>query len=122
MKADFPTSQRLLTPWQWGWLALQLVVLGVAASVINEGNLPLLWQDPSGIQMVLWAIVLLVVNGLAFTGGCVLFNRFVAANHLVRLFLVGALATTCFFLLYLPVVFVLLYGPAAVAIQRNLTM
>jgi hypothetical protein len=28
---EFPTSQRFLTPWQWGWLALQLAVLGVVA-------------------------------------------------------------------------------------------
>ena len=116
-------ARPLLMPWQWGWLVFQMVLLAAVAAfsyTSNPDNFPLLWSDPMGVKMLLAAAVFLVTNLAVFVGGSQLVNRIEQRTRHGVLSLV--LAVTSFVLLYLPVLFVVLTGPSAIAIQRNLSM
>ncbi len=114
-------ARPLLTKVQLGWLAFQLVILAtvaVGASMQNK-DFSLLWKDAAGQKMLLWAGIYLLGNVALFVGGCVVGNRWIG-SRLWRNVLVVALAVAGSVFLYLPVLFVLLLGPAALAVQRQL--
>lgn len=115
-----------LTPIQWAWLVFQLVMLvyaGIRGYLMNQENFSLLWRESLGLKLLLWAGFLLLLNVLAFAGGSMLLNKFLPSRQVVlHSALLSLLALACFYLLFLPVVFVLLNGPAALAIQRNLLL
>lgn len=116
----------LLTRRQWSWLVMQLLVVGVCLIIShleNPDRLRLLWQDPLGIRLSLIACGMLLTNALAFGAGCVLLNRWIGLQSLVlRPTLVATVAGICLFFLYLPAVFVVLNGPAAISVQRALAV
>lgn len=103
-------------------MAVLAVVVGVY--VLQPDYVALLWQHPTGIKMLVVSVLLLVVNFAGFLGLCLWFNhrmppgdetkqgrRTIAHWLFALLFLV---------FLYLPVMFVILVGPAAIAIQESL--
>jgi hypothetical protein len=102
---------------------LVLVLLGYFL-VLKPDYVNLLWTHPTGIKMLLGAAVLLIINFGAFLGTCMLVNHWAPPGNedrrAVRVavhWLVGGILAILF---YFPVLFVLLVGPAAIAIEQNL--
>jgi hypothetical protein len=117
--------------WTRGQLAVvaleALVVLGLlfVMNVLQRDYIAMLWQTPMGLRMLIMAVLLLLVNFAVFLGLCLLFNytmpagddskrgRRTAAHWVLGLLL--------FLFCYLPIVFVILVGPAVISIQESLT-
>jgi len=111
--------------WQLGLLAFPIAVIAALALFLwlqKPDYVSLLWQDPMGVKMLTTAATLLVVGVVVYLGGCVVINRLVARPKW------GTLATVLQMLLVLawlvlfcmPGVYVVLIGPAAIQIQRNI--
>lgn len=116
-------STRLpLTAGQWGWLAIQaaglLAVIGWQAAA-QPDTFPLLWKDPVGVKMTSVACVVLAVHFMAQMAGYAVINRY-ARRGPGGLALAALVSVVCLLLLYLPVVFVILLGPAAIRIQNTM--
>lgn len=112
-----------LTAPQSVWLLLQFAMLLVLFGwqyFLNHERFALLRQDPLGVRMGLMAVALAALHFLVLTSGYVLFNSRLQGRDQSRTVLTMLLSVACFLLLYLPVVFVLVIGPAAVSIQNNL--
>jgi hypothetical protein len=115
------------TGWQLTWLGVQfgfLVVLGVVLEVGNGDYVSVLWSDPLGVKMAASAAGLLAVWAIVYLLGCVLLNRLFTPSDSGRGPLYWLLVTVGqplgFIVFYLPAVFTLLVGPAAVQIQQQL--
>jgi hypothetical protein len=111
--------------WQLGLYTIPLVIIAGRALTLwlqKPDYVRLLWQDPMGVKMLTAASVLLVVGAVVYLGGCLIINSFVARPKW------GTLATVLQMLLVLawlvlfcaPAVYMLLIGPAAIQIQRNI--
>jgi len=117
--------------WTRGQLAVvaleALAVLGLlfVMYLLNHDYTILLWRSPMGLRMLIIAVLLLLVNFAVFLGLCLWFNYAMPAKddtkrgrRTVAHWVLGLLLLLFF---YLPIVFVILIGPAAIAIQENLT-
>jgi hypothetical protein len=109
------------------WLGLQAgLVLGLWAvlAVVNPEYAGLLFRHPTGVKLVVGALALLVVY---FAGSLLLYvaldqmapprddsQRAVRRSH------AGLLVGVMFIVFYLPAVFVILVGPAAIRIMDSL--
>jgi hypothetical protein len=121
-----PRRLRLTTP-QALWLTAQVAVLaGVvwAQFFQRPDTWDRFWCDALGMRQAVGAAVLLLVNFAALAGGCCALNRSAGAaagpRALLRGALAGVLYGVCFVALYLPALFVLLIGPAAVNLRATL--
>lgn len=121
-------STRLpLTAGQWGWLSIQaaglLAVIGWQAAA-QPDTFPLLWKDPVGVRMTSVACVVLAVHFMAQMAGYAVINRYTRREPgkpgVTSLALAALVSVGCLLLLYLPVVFVILLGPAAIRIQNTM--
>jgi hypothetical protein len=118
-----------LTSSQSVWVLSQLAVLLGAAVwqfLSNRSMMQLLWTEDLGIRMAVVGLLLVAVNFTALLGGCHALNV-LAASRLrerpgVGKFLQGALYALCFVFCYIPVLCVLLIGPAAVSIQKSMLL
>jgi hypothetical protein len=123
MTRSHDTHASRFTSLQTGWVAIQFVVYAaiVATAQIN-GYLDILFREPIGQKMLAGAAICLVLNFGILIGGFVLFNRLVAPSYpSASKFAGAALSLVCFVFLYMPAVFVILNGPAAVSIMLSLT-
>lgn len=115
------------------WTVGQLLVMAVEAIVLvgcfamllltRYNYVSVLWTHPVGVRMLIIAGLLTIGNFLSFLGITWLLNRLLppgpdagVARVLVHL-VVGIIL---FLLLYVPVLFILFTGPAAILIQDNL--
>ncbi|MBI3409039.1 MAG: hypothetical protein HY040_11885 [Planctomycetes bacterium] len=118
------SRQPLFAPWQWCWLGLQVAGLGLAAWVaqaVYQEDVSLLWRDPIGVKLVLSGGVMFLLNAILFLGGCAFVSRVIGSGKpLLRAGLGLVLAGSCFIFFYMPALFVVLNGPAAISIQRSL--
>lgn len=118
--AHLNTAQRF-------WIVFQAtVVLGFAAKqcLTNYDQFRLLWQEPTGLRMSAIALVLLVLHSVGLVGGYWLINHLTRRDGsqpgVLGPILNLALSVALFLLLYLPALFVVVIGPAALSIQKNL--
>jgi hypothetical protein len=122
----FGPAQRLrerprgLRPLRIGWLALQAgVLLAVAAwqRFAHPAQARLLWGDPAGARVAVSVACLLGLNVAGLLGGWLALDALFPASAPslapVRTGLHLLLCAGCFLLFYLPVLLVLVYGPAA---------
>ena len=117
------------TAWQVRWILIQLSVLAsllLALIVVHFNDTSLLWTTRIGFNMLCQMIVLLAIGfGIALIA-CALMDR-VYANWYESKPMWGKLTAVLllgvqFVWLLLPAVFVLVNGPAAVAIAETLAM
>jgi hypothetical protein len=119
---------RSCPPWltraQAGWLLLQLVAflaVAAAAPATGLGDLSLLLREPLGQKLLIAAGVCLLLNTGILTAGFALLNRTTASGRPgVSRTATVVLCAGCFVLLFLPEVFVVLNGPAAVSVAVTL--
>ena len=118
-----------LTGWQWSFLGFPFLGLLLVIFWMNTPQpeaFRLLYQDPAGVKMLAFAVGFVVVNVVVFGGGSMLLNRTLGRNWPDQVvpysILSVGLHIVCFFFLYLPVVYVLWIGPAALLIRQNLMM
>jgi hypothetical protein len=113
-------GQMTLRAVQFGLLAALFVVL----LAIGFERTSLLFRDPLGQKMVGTAGALLAVGLVLSLLGCVCLNQAAPAGNETlqtrRLVLSVLLEAAHFLLFYLPAVFVLLIGPAAIQIVRTM--
>src|SRR5262245_44676892 len=109
----------LIASWQWSVLIMQIVVLGVGAVIaqrVYQQDVSLLWHDPLGIRLAASGGVMFLLNAVLFLGGCALVAKFVSSDQrFLRSSIQIVLAAVCFFFLYLPVLFIVVNGPAAIS-------
>lgn len=122
-------SSSQLTPTQGVGVLLQVAVLSGAAGwkyFTDLDTFQLLWSDPLGVKMTIGASLFTVANFVLLIVGCHLLNYYSETRWQdrpnVRNFSMGALWSISVVCLYLPALFVLLIGPTAIAIQRNLLL
>ena len=124
VSSDQPlASGQRVTSAQRLWLGMQAAFLVSAIAWQCAMNLPALREfctDRTGITMAATALLLLVVNFAGQLGGFVALNRSIEARPPLHHVLVGLLCGGCFVLFYLPSLFVLWIGPAAVHIRATL--
>lgn len=117
---------RWLTSGQILWFGFQSVVLAailVWSWLIDAPRFSLLWQDSLGVTMIIQAGLLLLANFLMLTLGCIFLNRVIGLVHSVPYCILSAcLYGACFIFLYLPILWVVRLGPAAIQITRTLML
>ena len=98
-----------------------LVIL-VTAGVQRPAYLGVLWQRSAGFKMAVWASLLLTVGTAGYVAGCWCLNRATVLGGPRTLYrvLMAAIAVGYSVFFYLPAVFTVLIGPAAVQIQNSL--
>jgi hypothetical protein len=118
-------KDRLISPRRF-WLLFQ--ALSLASAVVwqftgNAERARLFWSDPLGFKTGVAALVLLAFNFVVLLGGWLALDRLSSTSRaqallaqMVEVLLCGA----CFVLLYLPALFVVLVGPAALTIRATL--
>jgi hypothetical protein len=120
----------LHTPWLTCWQAWYLsaligvfLVIVVTAGVQRPAYLGLLCQHSAGLKMAVMAGLLLGVGTAEYLVSCSCLNRALAraeggARTVYRV-LIATIAVGYFLFFYLPAVFTVLVGPAAVQIQDS---
>jgi hypothetical protein len=115
------------TGWQLAFVAVEaaaLVVVFLWMYVLQYDYLSPLWQTPTGMRMLIMGVLLLILNFAGFLGICLWLNHATPAGDERRqgrrAFGHAAAALLFLLLFYAPVFFVILVGPAAIAIQENL--
>jgi hypothetical protein len=118
-------KDRLIAPRRF-WLMFQALALAAAVAwqfIGNAERARLFWSDPLGFKMGVAALVLLGFNFALLLGGWLALDRLPGTSRaqallgrVVEVLLCGA----CFVLLYLPALFVVLVGPAALTIRATL--
>jgi hypothetical protein len=118
-------------PWftggQLGWLGVQwavIAVLGLFLAATKADYVTLLWSDPLGLKMAASAAGLLAVGSAIYLAGCLFLNRYGGRSPTGRgvgywLF-TAVFVPLCFVVFFLPAVFTIMVGPAAIQIQRQL--
>jgi hypothetical protein len=120
-----PSKDRLICPRRF-WLMLQVLTLAGAVAWQFTGNAErarLFWSDPVGLKMGVTALGMLAVNFGILVGGWLAFNRLPRVSGGQALLAAAAevlVSGACFVLLYLPGLFVVLVGPAALTIRSTL--
>jgi hypothetical protein len=113
---------------QWSFIAaevLGLLSLWIGMSVLQPDYISVLWTHPSGLRMLITGMALLILNFVGFLGLCLVFNHWMPATDESkrgrRAVAHGVLIAILLLLFYLPFVFIITVGPAAIQIQENLT-
>jgi hypothetical protein len=116
-----------LTCWQTWYLSVLIgvfLVILVTAGVQRPAYLGLLWQHSAGFKMAVMAGLLLGVGTAGYMVGCGCLNRAMArsegGSRMLYRVLIATIAVGYFVFFYLPAVFTVLVGPAAVQIQDSL--
>ncbi|MCI0682990.1 MAG: hypothetical protein L0Y71_12890 [Gemmataceae bacterium] len=122
--AATPATCAGLTSWQLMLFVIQPLLLLAAAwwSWATQEAFFLLFTESLGQKMLVQASTYLALNAVALSAGCWLLNRFCAEHHLVRHVLTSILHAGCCLLLFMPAVWVLIVGPAAVNVLRTLAL
>ncbi|MBL8795310.1 MAG: hypothetical protein JNM56_15500 [Planctomycetia bacterium] len=116
-------SLRLWTRWQMSFVAVQaafLLIVCIITMIVNPDYLGLLVRHPIGIKMLITALGLTVTNFGLFLAMCAVLNRYAPPTTFVQL-LIGLLGGVFMVLFLLPVLFIVLVGPAATSIMEGLS-
>jgi hypothetical protein len=113
---------RRLWPWEWMLVVVQPLLL-LAASLWSQTIQPeafgLLWTEPAGRQMLIFAVGILSANAIILGVGSMLLERS-GLGQTLRGLLAATLNIACFVLLFLPALWVLAIGPAVLQISQTL--
>ncbi|OAI55100.1 hypothetical protein AYO44_02880 [Planctomycetaceae bacterium SCGC AG-212-F19] len=115
-------------PWTWdqiSFLVAQiggLAVLFLAVFIVNPNYARLLYTDPVGVKMSLLATILVGINAGSYLLICFVVNRAWPPGARTRgqVTVLTLLSGLHFILFGLPVVYIILVGPAAITIMNNL--
>lgn len=116
-----PPAHRFITGTQVFALSIPATILAVIVVMMNAnmpGSLDLLVTNPTGIKMTVAAGAWLALGLAAYFLGCVVLNRYLRGSD--RSLFTVLLGIACFVVFFLPAVYVLYVGPAAVKIQEEL--
>jgi hypothetical protein len=104
--------------------AVALLTILLVSYVVRPDYTRMLMLHPAGIKMLIVSVLLLIINFVGFLGICLWFNRAMPPGDETkegrRTVAHWAVALVFLLLFYAPFVFVILVGPAAIAIQENL--
>jgi len=116
-------SLRLWTKGQISFVVVQaafLLIVCAITMIVNPDNLGLLVRHPIGIKMLITALGLIVTNFGLFLAMCAVLNRYVPPTAFVHL-LIGLIGGVFMVIFLLPVLFIVLIGPAAASIVEELS-
>lgn len=111
--------------WQWALFVVEpLALLGAAlwSQSTQPDSFRLFWTEPLGQKMLIQAGMFLAGNVVLLAGGCILIDRCLGNEGALRHTLTALLHVGCGIFLFLPVIWVVMLGPAALHIARTLAM
>lgn len=125
-RPNFTAHPGWWTVGQLAFVAAEAIVLAGCVAVLlltRYDYVHVLWTHPVGVRMLSIAALLTVGNFLSFLGITWLLNRLLPPGPdagVARVLVHVVVGTILFLLLFVPVLFILFTGPAAILIQDNL--